>query len=85
MTSLKYFSIASPFFLLSGCSLPPGINLVGAYFPAWLFCLLGGVISASCVYLVIRHSRIQPSAAWLFYLSLALFMTFTIWLLCFRY
>ena len=32
--------------LLSGCSLPPSINVIGAYFPDWLFCMVGGVLAA---------------------------------------
>ena len=29
--------------LLSGCTLAPSINVLGAYFPDWLFCIIAGV------------------------------------------
>ena len=29
--------------LLTGCSLPPSISVLGAYFPDWLFCVVAGV------------------------------------------
>ncbi len=29
---------------LAGCSLPPSIPVLGAYFPGWLFCLVGALV-----------------------------------------
>lgn len=29
--------------LLAGCTLAPSINVLGAYFPDWLFCIVAGV------------------------------------------
>lgn len=30
--------------LLTGCNFSPAIPVIGAYYPDWLFCLIGGVI-----------------------------------------
>ncbi len=28
---------------LNGCTLAPSVNVLGAYFPGWLFCIVAGV------------------------------------------
>ncbi|WP_408641531.1 YtcA family lipoprotein [Shimwellia pseudoproteus] len=72
--------------MLSGCSLPPGLNIVGAYFPAWLFCIVFGVIISTVVYALLgKWARVKPAYPWLFYPSLVLFVTFLVWLVLFRY
>jgi hypothetical protein len=35
---------------LVGCSLSPSIAVVGAYFPDWLFCLVGGLVGTVVVH-----------------------------------
>ncbi|PRC91557.1 YtcA family lipoprotein [Solimicrobium silvestre] len=32
--------------LLSGCARSPSINVLGAYFPDWMFCFIGGILLA---------------------------------------
>ena len=39
--------------LLTGCTLAPSINVLGAYFPDWLFCIVAGV-SLTVVFHVIQ-------------------------------
>ena len=35
--------------LLGGCATVPSINVLGAYFPDWLFCIVGAILVASIV------------------------------------
>lgn len=41
---LKKRSLLVSAILLTGCSLPPAIPVIGAYYPDWLFCIIAGVI-----------------------------------------
>lgn len=41
---------------LTGCnSLAPSINILGAYFPDWLFCITGGSVTTALVYVMLNH------------------------------
>lgn len=41
--------------LLTGCNFSPAIPVIGAYYPDWLFCLIGGVILTLITRKVILH------------------------------
>ncbi len=46
--------------LLSGCSSrSPSINVLGAYFPDWLFCILGGCLSTVVVYVLLSSKKME--------------------------
>lgn len=52
--SITFFIIST---LFTGCSFSPSINVVGAYFPAWLFCIVGAIVMASLVYIFIHQRK----------------------------
>ena len=80
----KYFIAALPF-LMIGCSRAPSINFLGAFFPSWLFCLLGGVILTLLTRAVlIKTGRIdQAGPLLLFYPALGAAFMFLCWLIFF--
>lgn len=41
--------------LLSGCTLSPSLNVLGAYFPDWMFCIVAGVILTLIVRGILIH------------------------------
>jgi hypothetical protein len=42
--------------LLTACSGSPSVGVVGAYFPDWLFCVVGGTVLTATVHVVsYRH------------------------------
>ncbi|MDF9903572.1 YtcA family lipoprotein [Pseudomonas laurylsulfatiphila] len=50
-------SSATLFFLcalLGGCSTVPSINVLGAYFPDWLFCIVGAIVVTCVVHAALR-------------------------------
>jgi hypothetical protein len=47
---------------LSGCSDAPSVGVLGAYFPDWLFCIVGGVLLVVCVHMLLARSG---RGAWL--------------------
>lgn len=68
--------------LLTGCNHVPSQNILGAYFPSWMLCVLLGILAT----LLIRYGAIKASintyipVAGLVYLGLALSLSFFFWL-----
>lgn len=60
----------------------PSLTIFGTFFPAWMLCALLGVVAASLAYGVLARTRfggeIRP--ALLAYPSIALSVTFILWL-----
>jgi hypothetical protein len=60
----------------------PSLNIFGTFFPSWMLCALLGLVAALLVYGILSRTRlggeIQP--ALLAYTSLALSVTFILWL-----
>lgn len=69
----------------SGCSRAPTFNILGSYFPAWIFCgLIGTLLAAGARVLFVRVKFEQElSPLIVVYPCLAAFFTFTIWLVFF--
>jgi hypothetical protein len=68
--------------LLAGCSHSPEYSIFGSFFPAWIFCSMGGLVLATGARAVIARNAIAEhiAAPVLFYLSVAVFLTCVLWL-----
>jgi hypothetical protein len=44
---------------ISGCSHSPTLNLLGSYFPAWMFCAVLGVVAAVVIRQILRFYGID--------------------------
>jgi len=71
--------------LLAGCVQSPSMNVLGAYYPAWLFCIVGGVVITVLIRLTllkfgIEHVLRPPALA---YPALVALAAFAGWLLFF--
>ena len=68
---------------LAGCD--PIFSISGAFFPAWLLCMVGGLIAAVLIREVIARVGIEPHIGprLLMYSALYLACTCTLWLLFF--
>lgn len=70
--------------LLPGCD--PVINVQGAFFPAWVLCILGGLALTGVAHRIFVALDLQqdlgPLA--LVYPSLAVLLTMALWLVFFR-
>jgi hypothetical protein len=72
--------------LLAGCTLSPSINVLGAYFPDWLFCIVAGV-SLTVIVHAIKNK--QNLGSWLApvaltYPALTALFSLTTWLILFQ-
>ncbi|NWA24218.1 hypothetical protein HX870_03480 [Pseudomonas gingeri] len=70
---------------LAGCTQPPSISVIGAYFPDWLFCAIGGVLLTFLVRAVLLRTQRTPwLQPWvLSYPLLALVFSLLSWLIFF--
>lgn len=72
--------------LEEGCTHSPSVNVLGAYFPDWLFCIVAGVVLTVAVYQVLARLpggyRLGPSAV--VYPTLVTLLALIAWLIFFR-
>jgi len=60
----------------------PSLNIFGTFFPSWMLCAVLGIVVAILVYGVLSRTRLggELRPALLAYPSLALSVTFILWL-----
>jgi YtcA-like protein len=73
------------FFLVAGCGFAPSVNVLGSFFPAWLICIVVGVVLTILTRQVFVAMRIASDLgpAGLVYPCLAGLWIFATWLLLF--
>lgn len=78
---LGALSLTVPFTLV-GCSHAPEYSIFGSFFPAWIFCTVGGLALAAGARVLIARSAMAEhlAAPILFYLGMATFLTCILWL-----
>lgn len=71
---------------LNGCSRAPSFNILGSFFPAWLFCIVLGITFSALSYWIFVRLRIEKEVkpSIVVYPCLAAFFAFTLWLILFR-
>jgi len=71
---------------LGGCERVPSINVLGAYFPSWMLCILVGVVLTIVSRRVFAAAGLEPriGLGGLVYPALALLFTLATWLIFFR-
>jgi hypothetical protein len=85
-TVLRAALLCTPLLLLSGCQQAPSFNVLGSYFPAWLFCLVMGMVLTVVARVFLRRRNLAAALdpPLLMYSCLTAFFTFTLWLIFFR-
>jgi len=84
-TPLRYLAVlplAVPLVLV-GCSHAPEYSIFGSFFPAWIFCSVGGLVLAAAGRALIARTAIDGhvAAPVLLYLSMAIFLACMLWLM----
>jgi hypothetical protein len=71
---------------LGGCQHAPAINVLGSFFPAWIVCLMLGILltAGSRSLLLVVHLQGVLSPPIVMYPCLTAFFTFGLWLSFFR-
>lgn len=72
--------------LLNGCALAPSVNVLGAYFPGWLFCIIAGVSLTVAVHVISSKRNLGPwlAPAALTYPMLTTLFSLGVWLIFFQ-
>ena len=71
---------------LAGCERVPSVNVLGAYFPSWMLCVLIGIALTLVARQALAAAGLEPSIGprGLVYPALALTFTLATWLAFFR-
>jgi len=69
--------------LLGGCARAPSFDIVGSFFPAWLVCLIIGMLLATFTRWLLLRLKVVLILPVLVYPSLTLLITFLLWLIFF--
>ncbi len=69
----------------SGCSRAPSIEVIGSFFPAWMFCIIGALVVTALMRAALLRRGLEPRLGPLvvFYPCLAVAMTCLLWLILF--
>jgi YtcA family len=84
---MKKFSLAAAASsLLTGCTLAPSINVLGAYFPDWLFCIVAGVSLTVVIHVIQSKGNLGPwlTPVALTYPVLTTLFSLAVWLIFFQ-
>ena len=75
---------ASAAFVAAGCGRAPSFDILGSFFPAWLFCLVAGLLLTVAFRWLLLRIQIVIAAPILTYPSLTALITLALWLAFFR-
>ena len=70
--------------LLAGCTRAPSFDIDGSLFPAWLVCLVLGLLLAILARWLLVRQKVPIILPILVYPSFAALFTFLLWLIFFR-
>lgn len=83
--SLRIVSVCA-LLVMTGCQRAPAFNILGSYFPAWLFCFIVGAILTTVARMMLLRKNLEQvlNPPLLMYPCLTAFFTFSVWLIFFR-
>jgi hypothetical protein len=69
--------------LCTGCVRAPAIDVIGAFFPAWMVCLIIAIILASVLRVFLLRRQLEPAIepVALFYPAVVLLFSCSLWLI----
>lgn len=79
---MRLLAMVASLSAVAGCGRAPSFNILGSFFPAWLICMVAGIVLAAIVNWVLVRFRLDKEIPWtiLVYPCLAAFFAFTLWL-----
>ena len=84
VASYRWAALTGSAVLAVGCD--PALNVWGAYFPAWVACLFGGVVVTAVLRSAFARLRLEPHLGplLLIYPALLLLTTLLLWIVFFQ-
>lgn len=82
---VRPFAVLVAMLPLAGCGRAPSFNILGSFFPAWLICMVVGILLAAIVNWILTALKLEKLISWsiLTYPCLAAFFAFSLWLIFF--
>jgi hypothetical protein len=68
----------------TSCSRAPSFDILGSFFPAWILCLLAGLLLTVAVHWLLLRAGVVLALPILTYPSLTALFTFGLWFAFFR-
>ena len=86
MKALRLSLTFLPALLLAGCAHSPTLDVLGSYFPAWMVCIVLGLILTVLTrqFLIGFKLNVHLRLAGLVYVCMTVLWTLATWLLCFK-
>lgn len=79
---ISFFFFAA--FELASCARAPALDILGSFFPAWLVCLVPGILLTVLLQQWLARRRVRFSYPVLVYPCLTALFTFVTWLIFFH-
>ena len=70
--------------LCTSCSRAPSFDILGSFFPAWILCLVVGLLLTFGAHWLLRRAHVVIALPIVTYPSLTVLFTFGLWLTLFR-
>jgi protein AaeX len=85
-TSRTKLLLLPAIFLSGGCAYSPTVDVLGSYFPAWMACIIIGLVLTLIVRLLLIGSGIYPYLRYktLVFPGMLIFFTLAVWLAFFK-
>ena len=77
------FGMALALWSLTGCTRAPSFDILGSLFPAWLVCLVFGILLTALTHWFLLQLQVSIALPILLYPSLIAFFTLCLWLVFF--
>jgi hypothetical protein len=71
--------------VVTGCGRAPSFSILGSFFPAWLICIVAGIVCAAGANRVLAYWKLDQEIRWsiVVYPCIAMFFACTLWLIFF--
>lgn len=86
MKTLRLSCVISGIWIASSCERAPSVDILGSFFPIWIFCIAIGIFLTVLARQVFVHLKIDSELGpvIVIYPCLTAFFAFTTWLIFFR-
>jgi hypothetical protein len=83
--TIASFTALGCLLVLCGCQYAPNISILGSFFPAWLLCLVLGIVLATFTHWLLVRMKLATDIPWTIFVypCLTLFFACTLWLIFF--
>jgi YtcA-like protein len=85
LVSKGLFALLPYTVLLVGCGRAPTFNILGSFFPAWLVCMVAGIVLAAVANRVLAYFKLDKEIVWsiVVYPCLAISFACLLWFIFF--